>query len=97
MPSLSYILNLKARGFGKTIKRAMSMINRDGFTSEKMERNVVGFVNLLVGYDAKTTFPITARTIEKHTDFIKSIYKYENAIVSHGYFILFGERYENSN
>ena len=35
MPSLSYIL--KAKGFGKTVKRAMSMINRYGFGSKKME------------------------------------------------------------
>jgi acetolactate synthase regulatory subunit len=42
MPSLSYILNLKARGFGKTIKRAMSMINRYGFTSKKMENRKNG-------------------------------------------------------
>jgi hypothetical protein len=40
MPSLSY--TLKAKGFGKTVKRAMSMINRYGFTSKKMGRNIVG-------------------------------------------------------
>jgi hypothetical protein len=40
MPSLSYML--KAKGFGKTVKRAMSMINWYGFSSMKMERNIVG-------------------------------------------------------
>lgn len=59
MPSLSY--TLKAKGFTKMVKRARSMINRDEFSStEKMERNIVDFVNLLVEYDAKATFPITA-------------------------------------
>jgi hypothetical protein len=48
MPSISYILNLKAKGFRKAIKRAMSMINRYGFSStEKMERNIVDFVIIL--------------------------------------------------
>ena len=46
MPSLSY--TLKAKGFTKTVKRAMSMINRYGFSStEKMERNIVDFVIIL--------------------------------------------------
>jgi hypothetical protein len=57
MPSLSY--TLKAKGFMKTVKRAMSMINRYGFSSEEMDRNVIEFVNLLVECDAKATFPIT--------------------------------------
>jgi peptidoglycan/xylan/chitin deacetylase (PgdA/CDA1 family) len=83
MPSLSY--TLKAKGFTKTIKRAMSMINRYGFTSEKMERNVIEFVNLLVEYDAKATFPITARTLEKHGDFIKSVYDESIEFAIHGY------------
>jgi len=86
MPSISYILNLKAKGFTKTAKRAMSMINRYGFSStEKMERNIVDFVNLVVEYDAKVTFPITGRTIEKHTDFIKSIYNERIEFTIHGY------------
>ena len=79
------------------MKSARSMINRYGFSSKKMERNIVDFVNLLVGYDAKVTFPITGRTLEKHADFIKSIYNMRMQLVSHGYFILFGERYEDSN
>ena len=46
MLSLSY--TLKAKGFGKTIKRATSMINRYRFSStEKMERNIVDFVIIL--------------------------------------------------
>ena len=36
MPSLSYTLSAKV--ITKTIKRAMSMINRYGFSSKKMER-----------------------------------------------------------
>ena len=64
MLSLSY--TLKAMGFTKTVKRAMSMINRYVFSStEKMERNIVNFVNLLVEYDAKATFPITGRRLKK--------------------------------
>jgi hypothetical protein len=63
MPSLSY--TLKAKGFTKTTKRAMSMINRYGFSFKKMEGNTIGFANLLEGYDAKATFPITGRTHEK--------------------------------
>jgi hypothetical protein len=58
MPSLSY--TLKAKGFRKTVKRATSMINWYGFSSKRMERNIVDFVNLLVEYDAKATFAITA-------------------------------------
>ena len=63
MPSLSY--TLKAKGFTKMVKRAMSMINRYGFSSKRMKRNIVGFVNLVAGYDAKATFSITGRTLEK--------------------------------
>ena len=63
MLSLSY--TLKVMGFTKTVKRAMSMINRYGFSSKKIEGNTVDFVNLLVGCDAKATFPITGRTFEK--------------------------------
>lgn len=40
MPSISY--PLKAKGFTKTVKRAMSMINRYGFSSKKMERGKNG-------------------------------------------------------
>ena len=58
MLSLSY--TLKAMGFTKTVKRAMSMINRYGFGFKRMKRNIVGFVSLVAGYDAKATFPITA-------------------------------------
>ena len=83
MPSLSY--TLKAKGFTKTVKRARSMINRYGFSSKKMERNIMDFVNLLVEYDAKATFPITARTLEKHGDFIKSIYDKRIEFAIHGY------------
>lgn len=63
MLSLSY--TLKVMGFTKTVKRATSMVNRYGFSSKKMWRNIVDFVNLLVEYDAKATFPITGRTLEK--------------------------------
>ena len=83
MPSLSY--TLKAKGFTKTVKRARSMINRYGFTSKKMERNILDFVNLVEKYDAKATFPITARTLEKHGDFIKSVYNKRIEFAIHGY------------
>ena len=83
MPSLSY--TLKAKGFRKTAERAMSMINRYRFSSKKMEKNIVDFVNLLERYDAKATFPITARTLEKHGDFIKSIYDKRIEFAIHGY------------
>ena len=43
------------------------------------------FVSLLVGYDAKTTFPITGRTLEKHPDFIKGIYDERIEFTIHGY------------
>jgi hypothetical protein len=46
MPSLSY--TLKAKGFTKTVKRAMRMVNRDGFSStEKIEGNIVDFAIIL--------------------------------------------------
>jgi hypothetical protein len=45
----------------------------------------VDFVNLLVGYDAKATFPITGRTLEKHPDFIKGIYDERIEFTIHGY------------
>jgi hypothetical protein len=45
MPSLSY--TLKAKGFTKTVKRAMSMINRYGFSFKRMKRNIVDFVIIL--------------------------------------------------
>ena len=83
MPSLSY--TLKAKGFTKTVKRARSMINRYGFTSKKMERNILDFVNLVEKYDAKATFPITARTLEKHGDFVKSVYDKRIEFAIHGY------------
>ena len=83
MPSLSY--TLKAKGFTKTVKRARSMINRYGFTSKKMERNIMDFVNLVEKYDAKATFPITGKTLEKHGDFIKSIYDKRIEFAIHGY------------
>lgn len=83
MPSLSY--TLKAKGFTKTVKRARSMINRYGFGSKKMERNIMDFANLLVEYDAKATFPITGKTLEKHGDFIKSIYDKCIEFAIHGY------------
>ena len=83
MPSLSH--TLKAKGFGKTIKRAMSMINRYGFCSKKMERNIIDFVEIIENYDAKATFPIAARTLEKHGDFIKSVYNKRIEFAIHGY------------
>ena len=55
------ILYLKCKRIYKDGKKS----NEDGksvhgFASKKMERNIVDFVNLLVEYDAKATFPITA-------------------------------------
>ena len=38
MPSLSY--TLKAKVFTKTAKRAMSMINRYGFSSKRIEGEI---------------------------------------------------------
>ena len=83
MPSLSYAL--KNKGFTKTIKRAMSMIIRYGFTSKKMERNIIDFVDLLEKYDVKATFSIVAKTLDKHGDFIKSICDREIEFAIHGY------------
>ena len=67
MPSLSYILNLKAKGFGKMVKRARSMINRYGFSSKKIERNLVGFVNLLVGYGIIWNFELLILGLKEHS------------------------------
>jgi peptidoglycan/xylan/chitin deacetylase (PgdA/CDA1 family) len=83
MPSLSY--TLKAKGFGKTVERAMSMINRYGFSSKKMERNLTDFVEIIEDYDAKASFAITAIPLEKHGDFIKSIYNKHIELAIHGY------------
>lgn len=83
MTSLSY--TLKAKGFRKTAKRVVSMINRYGFSSKKMERNITDLVDLLEGYDATATLTITARTLEGHVEFIKSVYDKRIEFAIHGY------------
>ena len=51
MPSLSY--TLRAKVITKMVKKARSMINRYGFSSKRMKRNIVGFVNLFRNYEKR--------------------------------------------
>jgi hypothetical protein len=83
MPSLFYAL--ESKGFTKTVKRAMSMIDRYGFTSKEMEEKIEDFANLVEKYDAQATFPITAITLEKHSDFIKRVQNNHIEFAIHGY------------
>lgn len=48
-------------------------MDRYGVTPLRMEKNILDFVDLIEKYDAKATFPITAKTLNNHADFIKGI------------------------
>ena len=83
MPSLLYAL--ESKGFTKMVERGLSMIDRYGLTSNEMEEKIEDFANLVEKYDAKATFPITATTLEKHSDFIKRVHSNRIEFAIHGY------------
>jgi peptidoglycan/xylan/chitin deacetylase (PgdA/CDA1 family) len=83
MPSVFHAL--KTKGFKKTIRRGANYLDRYGFTSQKMTKNILDFVDLIKKNDAKVTFPITAKTLEKHSDFIKNITDANVEFAVHGY------------
>ena len=83
MPSLSY--SLKTKGFKKTFNRVGSLVARYGLSSSRMEKNIIDFINFIERYDARATFPITAKTLEHHADFIKGLQNQRIEYAIHGY------------
>jgi len=63
----------------------MVMINRYGFSSKKMEKNILAYLDLLERYDVPVTFPIPAIILNKYITFLKSLKYRELELAIHGY------------
>lgn len=83
MPSILH--SLKTKGFKGTIFRAAGLIDRYGFTSHKMERNILSLIKILDKYDAVATLPVTAKTLERNSWFMKDIPNQGIELAIHGY------------
>jgi len=83
MPSITH--TLKTKGLKGAIFRAASLIDRYGFTSDKMERNILSMAKLLEKYDAVATLPVTAKTLENNSSFMKDISDKGIELAIHGY------------
>ncbi len=64
---------IKGKGFSKFLNRAIDLGKRYGFSSNKMDQNLIQFVNILDQYKCGATFPITGIVLKRN---IRTILNY---------------------
>jgi hypothetical protein len=82
----SILIALKGKGFKNMLRRIVSITNRYGITSRKMDRAMAHFSSVLSENDCGATFPITGVALSRNKGVVEKYQSRNIEFAVHGYY-----------
>ena len=84
MKYLGFLRNFRTKS--NLIKRFLKIINRYGFNSTQLKKNITQFIFDCNNFGICPTFPVTAQVLKRHSDFFMQFDPEQAEFAVHGYY-----------